>query len=102
METYKIITTDAFEKELEHIYNYTNYFLQEPIVAKRIYNKIIDGIYSLRYFPQRGLKVKEYNNTELRRIIIKNYIILYDIDEKNKKVFIHKILYNKRNYLKQI
>ena len=63
--------TDAFEKELEHIYNYINYFLQEPIVAKRIYNKIIDGIYSLRYFSQRGLEHEQAEEIVYNEIIYK-------------------------------
>ena len=33
-----------------------------------------------------------------RRIIIKNYIILYTIDEKNRKIFESHMYYSGRNY----
>ena len=34
---------------------------------------------------------------EYRKIIVKNYIILYTIDENNKVVYISHIYYGKRN-----
>ena len=33
-----------------------------------------------------------------RRIIIKNYIILYTIDEKNRKIFVSHMYYSGKNY----
>ena len=35
---------------------------------------------------------------EYRRIIIKNYIILYTIEEENKRVFISHMYYRRKNY----
>ena len=34
-----------------------------------------------------------------RRIVIKNYVVLYTIDEENKIVYISHMYYKKRNYL---
>lgn len=79
MIKYKIITSSSFEKELQNIFYYINFFLREPITAKNLYNKVINSILSLSYFPERFSKLHNYKNFNFRRLLIDNYIIIYEV-----------------------
>ena len=52
--------------------------------------------------PEMYMKIGKVDklNREYYRITIKNYVILYNIDFKKKKVYISHMIYGKRNYLK--
>lgn len=64
----------------------------------RIKNKISD----LEYMPKKFKLLKQYKEIEIRLLIVKNYIIIYQIDSKIKRVHVLHIFYSKRNYLKLI
>lgn len=84
MNKYQIITTKEFEEELEKIYYYFLYFLKEIKLAKLFYSQIINSIFSLEYFPKRYNKVSNflnYNNRDIRKLIIKKYIIIYEVND---------------------
>lgn len=99
---YKIIWSPIFFFELENIYNYLYFKLIEPSIAKRIYYQILDKILLLDLNPERNSKVQILSNFNLRKFIIKNYIIIYEIDNNINKVFILHIFHNNQNYLEQI
>ena len=97
---YKIIVLDDAIKEIEQIGNYISYMLQEPMIAKKLVKNIRYSILDLSYMPRKYILLKEKNNFEIRRSIVKNYIIIYQIEIKIKIVYILHIFYSKRNYLK--
>ena len=45
--------------------------------------------------------IEKHDKTDrvYHKMVVKNYIILYTIDEENKKVFISHMFYSRRNYL---
>ena len=51
--------------------------------------------------PQIHTKIEKYDSLKriYRRIVIKNFIILYTIDEENKIVYVSHMYYGRRNYL---
>lgn len=84
MNKYQIITTKKFEEELENIYYYFLYFLKELKLANLFYSKIINCIFSLEYFPKRYHIISNflnYKNRDIRKLIIKNHIIIYEVDD---------------------
>ena len=47
------------------------------------------------------MEIEKHDETNrvYHKIVVKNYIVLYTIDEENKKVFISHMFYSRRNYL---
>lgn len=45
------------------------------------------------------VRIKPHNDI-FRKLVIDNYIILYKVEKKHKKVIIYRVLYEKRDYLK--
>lgn len=62
---------------------------------KKIYNYISSNLYA---------KIAKYKSTEMiyRRIPVDNYLILYTVDEKNKKVYVAHFYYAGSNYRSKI
>ena len=98
--SYKIILTDTAKEELQGIYEYISNKLLEKQIAKKLMNKIEQNIMKLEQNPYLYSKVcvKPHNDT-YRRLIIDNYVALYDIEENEKQVIIYRILYGRMDYL---
>ncbi len=73
----------------------------ENNAANRLISKIYKRIFDLRIFPRMYMKIGKIDkiNNEYHRMIVNNYIILYTVDDLNKKVFISHIYYKRKNYL---
>lgn len=82
-------------RDLDQIYNYISENLLESSIALSMIKIIEDAILSLDKFPHRGSerKVGKYANKGYRQLIIKNFLIVYRVDEKNKHVIIVTVKY---------
>lgn len=103
INNYEIVITDVAKEELEEIYEYISEHLKEPKIANKLMGKIEENILNLEYNPYicSEVKIKPNNNT-YRRLIIDNYIALYEVDEKYKQIVIYRIIYGKTDYMKII
>ena len=96
---YISLTTNAKE-ELIDIYEYIDNNLKSKIAADNLMCEIENKILRLSIFPYSCMEVKtKPRNTIYRRLLVKNYVILYKIDEENKRVNIIHIYYGRRNFL---
>ena len=86
---------------MREIYNYIVFYLKAKEQAKNLINNILDRINELSVFPRMYATIEKYDENDkiYHKMAIKNYIILYTIDEENKKVFISHMFYSRRNYL---
>lgn len=93
--------TEQCIAELNEIYDYISNILKENAAAKRIIERINQRILDLSMFPEQHMKIGKVDilNREYRRIVVKNYIVLYTIDYDNKKIYISHIVYKRRNYM---
>ena len=74
---------------------------KEEIAANKLMDKIEDGVLRLAQNPYFCPKVKVKPHNEIyRKLIINNYIVLYDIDEEYKKTVIYRVIHEKTDYLK--
>lgn len=62
-------------------------------------NMIDDALIQTCMFPKSHQRIQ---NTRYRRILVKNYIIIYRTNEKRKEVYIVHIFYSKSNYLEKL
>ena len=81
---YSINITPTFSQELDKIYNYMVYNLKVPNIANKFNKKVKISIFSLTYFPERFSKILVSNKSNLRKLIIDNYIIIYEIDSNKR------------------
>lgn len=87
MNKYKIIPTPSYKQELALVYNYIFLNLKSPITAKRLHNSIKKKILSLQYFPQRCPKIHFYKNDNIRKLLINDYIIIYEVHIDTRSSF---------------
>ena len=99
--TYEIVFTDTAKEELEEIYEYISEHLLEVGAANKLMDEIEQSILKLEQNPYSCVEVhiKPHNNV-YRKLVIDNYIALYEIEETYKQVVIYRVVYGKRDYLK--
>lgn len=98
---FEVEFTDECIKEMNEIYQYIDDKLKAGNAAKKLMSEVADRILNLSKLPESYMKIGKIDRLkrEYHRIIVKNYIILYSIDFKKRKVFISHMIYGRRNYL---
>lgn len=100
-KAFEIEFTDECNEEINEIYEYISNNLKENNAAKRLINEVTNKILNLANEPELYMKMGKSDRLrrEYRRIVVKNYIVLYIIDFEKRKVYISHMIYGKRNYL---
>lgn len=101
---YKVIITPRAFREINKIYDYISGDLYAEKAAKRLMEKVEEEVQRLKYAPEIHTQIEKYDDLKrkYRRIVIKNYVILYTIDEENKIVYVSHMYYGRRNYLDEL
>jgi len=73
---------------------YIKYKLYNPQASQRFIDNILIKITSLKFFPFTGCI---YKNNQDRFIIYKNFLIIYKIKKKQRRVNIKTIIHRKTN-----
>ena len=82
-------------KELKKLYNYIKNELKEEDRAQKFIQRIMCKLKILEEFPKAYKLLKKTKNFEYRKFIIKNYVVIYKINLKEKEVNILHI-YNQK------
>ena len=95
LEEYKVELSIRAKEDYKSIIRYIKYKLLEPNIAERYAELIKNEINTLKYNPQKFAiidydMIKKY---KFRKLIIKNYIAFYRINEDKKIVNVERILY---------
>ena len=98
MEKYKIQLSIKAKNDYKKIINYLKNELLEPSIANRYAELINSEIQSLEHMPQI-IDDDIAKKLEIRKLLIKNYIAFYRINEKEKIVEVHRILYGASNWI---
>ena len=98
---YNIQLTDEFLNEINDICSYISNKLKAPDASNRLREKVMYNVLFLEKSPKMFAKIEKLDRVkrEYRRIVVNNYVILYTIDDKNKKIYISHIYYGGRNYI---
>ncbi len=94
MIIYTIIRQENAHYDIESIYYYIKFKLLNPIASENFLKGITAKIDSLELFPYIG---SIYKNSQNRFIIYKNFLIFYEIQEKEKLVIIKSIINRRKN-----
>lgn len=102
MEKYNIFFSDEARKDLVTLANYIKYSLNESKIAKKKVMKIKQAIYKLQDNPKIYPIIQEdiLERYNLRKFMIDKHIVFYTIIDKT--IYIVRILYGRRNWLKLI
>ena len=97
---YNIKQEKSFKQDLKNIYRYIAYNLKEEKIAIKFVNTVISKLKILQVFPFAHELYKKEKDLEYRKLIVKNYIIIYKINLKEKTIKILHIYNQKFNYNK--
>lgn len=99
MEKYKVYVSEPAENNLCDIVRYISVQLLAPTTALKMMDIIEEAIMDLAVMPQKFHFVVDERLATLgyRKLLVKNYIVLFTIYDKLKALDIKRILYVRRN-----
>lgn len=82
-------------QDLDEIYAYIVSELSAPTAAENLIDRIEQAILSLEDTPKRGSvrRTGVFTDREYRQLFVKNYTIVYRVEEENKRVLIVTVRY---------
>lgn len=103
-DSYHVIFTMQAMEELQEIYLYISRKLYAKVVANNLMKEINNKIMNLSIFPKlySELKISKSKDNTYHKFIVKNYIIIYKVNDKKREVHVVHIFYARSNYIKKI
>ena len=101
---YEVKVTRQAMEQMREIVHYISKELLAPEAADKLLDKMQDAIISLSDMPKRYALIEEkpWRHEGVRKIVVKNFLIYYWVDEENLKVQVTAVIYNKRDQLRQL
>ena len=102
MGSYEIIMTPDAVADLIELRDYIAGTLSAPETALKYIRTIRREIGTLSEMPGRIKTIAEepWHSRGLRRLIVKNFIVYYRVEEPTKKVYVLAVIYGKRDQLR--
>ena len=104
MDSYEVIMTPDAVTDLVELRDYIADVLLVPETALTYIRVIREAISKLEYMAASIAPVPEepWYSRGIRKINIKNFHVYYRIDEREKRVYVLNIIYNKRDQLRML
>ena len=104
MDKYEVRLMNQALRDLDDIYAYIADNLLEPGVAAEMVDALESEILSLEYLPYRcsERRTGSFANSGYRQLMVKNYIVIYRIDEANKQVLIVTVRYARSSFTRPL
>jgi addiction module RelE/StbE family toxin len=101
---YKVILSDSFKKDLQSISDYIAFTLCNKKAAAELVELTKSEIASLADFPNSCplCSIPRLATKNIRKLIIKNFIVLYRSEIKKKEVQVIRMVYGRQNYVELI
>lgn len=102
MVKYRVDVSDPAENDLRDIVRYIASQLSAPVSALQMMELLEKAMTGMSDMPQRCPLVTDERLSQMgyRKLIVKNYIVFFSIDERNKVIDIERILYGRRDWLR--
>lgn len=100
MDKYEVKLLSRALRDLDNVYAYIAGNLQEKDTAEKLLDELESQILSLEYFPYRCAerRVGMYAGKGYRQLFVKNYTVIYRVDEKAKEVLVVTVRYSKSSF----
>lgn len=101
---YKLEFLSVAKNDMLEIVKYISDDLKNPQAASRLADAFIEAAENICQFPYANKVYAPIKPLELeyRRIIVKNYLMFYTVNEQTKTVTIMRVIYGKRDLSNQI
>jgi toxin ParE1/3/4 len=94
---YTVILSPKAVGDLEKIVRYIA--LNNPEAARKVGQNLLNKTKELSQFPFKGQKVLEFNDADIRQIILKPYRIVYRVEEDIKRISIARFWHSSQENL---
>lgn len=100
MADYAVKLMNRAVQDLDGIYRYVSDALQAPRTAGDLIDTLEAGILSLQNMPYRCPERRQgaYANRGYRQLLVKNYTVIYRVDEEHKQVLVVTVRYSKSQF----
>lgn len=100
MDKYTVKLLSRAFHDLDSIYAYIAGTLLEPDTAQQMLDTLEDAIFSLEKLPRRGTPRKRgvYANKGYRQLFIKNFTLVYRVDDERKQVIVVTVRYSRSQF----
>ncbi len=100
MDKYAVKLLSRAYRDLDGIYAYIAETLLEPSTAQKLLDALEEAIFGSEELPHRGAPRKNgaYANKGYRQLFIKNFTVVYRVDEINKQVVIVTVRYSRSRF----
>lgn len=104
MEKYTIKISLSASEDLKQITLYIKTVLKVPSTARNYLKLLKQEIDKLAILPKRHevIEKEKINQSNVRKLIVKNYIIFYIVNDDEKIVNVERILYGASNWIGKI
>jgi plasmid stabilization system protein ParE len=101
MANYKIAVSEPAENDLHDIVRYISAQLSAPMTALKMMDTIEEAIAGLSDIPKKYPLVSDdrLKAMDYRKLLVKNYIVFFSLDDKSNIVDVERILYARRDWL---
>ena len=104
MNEYEVRVTRQALEQMKEIVHYISNDLMAPDAADNLLDKMKAEITKLSSFPKKYALIDEepWRTEGVRKIVIKNFLIYYWVDDKNNRVQVTTVIYSRRDQTKQL
>lgn len=102
--TFKIVKTDSFQRDLDAVICYLVKSLENKIAAASLLDDIVQSCDYLKHMPlmYEACRAPHLKELGYRKAVIRNYVMVYKVDETEKTVYLMRFFHGRQNYEKQI
>ena len=98
--SYSVFYSTKAQADLNSIYSYIAFTLNESETANAMFSVITEAIDSLEDMPLRHPPVdrEPHKSRQIRKLPVKNYLVFYKADKEKQSVEIVRIMYGGRDF----
>ena len=104
IEKYEIKVSKKAKEDLSNIVLYIKNKLKEPNIAKKYAKIMKEKIKTLEYSPRKFAIIDDdtIKDLNIRKLVIKNYIAFYRVNEDKRIVNVERILYGASDWINKL
>lgn len=104
MNEYEVRVTRQALEQMKEIVHYISNDLMAPDAADNLLDKMKAEITKLSSFPKKHASIDEepWRTEGVRKIVVKNFLIYYWVDDENNRVQVTTVIYSRRDQIRQL
>ena len=98
-ERYNYVLTESAEADVDEAFDYIANELVNPDAASAFADELEEKLEEICKTPKAGRPVHNpyLKRDDVRRVLVKNYIAYYLIDEEKENIVVLRVIYNRRD-----